>query len=143
MLSVPLNEYYLICASHVLHQFDYDCSEWKAFHYSNKAMLLLQVFLDETPSTEPRHLCQVNTHQGLFQGRSHFVQNLCCVNHLVVSFLQRMLGFLHLTHCDKWLAVHKFIALSSQNCLLTRSHNGLTVSWPATQLNLFCWRHFV
>ena len=23
------------------------------------------------------------------------------------------------------------------------SHNGLTVSWPATQLNLFCWRHFI
>ena len=60
-----------------LHQFDCDCSVWKAFHYSNEAMLLLKVFLDEMPSIEPRHLCQVNTHQGLFQG--HFVLNLCYV----------------------------------------------------------------
>ena len=92
---------------HVLHQFDCDCLEWKAFLYSNEAMLLLQVFSHEMPSTEPRHLCQMNTHQytsptisqvithvdyilapykycvyyyyyyDCFQG--HFVQHLYCV----------------------------------------------------------------
>ena len=44
---IPFNQRFsMFCTNY----FDCNCSEWKVFHYSNEAMLLLQVFLPEMPS---------------------------------------------------------------------------------------------